>query len=73
MEGYEHDRKPTFTARICLHKLVLRASLGELRRKACQLRQDLVDQANFRGKIVLVDMKGEEASNVAYANKSTDR
>lgn len=48
----------TFTTRISLHELFLRASLGKLRRKTCQLRKDFVDKANFRSKIVLVKMQG---------------
>ena len=44
----------TFTASIGLDKFVLGASFVEFRRQPGQLRQYLIDQANFRGQLVFV-------------------
>ena len=46
----------TFSTGVRLHELVLRACFGEFRGKPGQLRQDFVDETNFRGEVVLVDM-----------------
>jgi len=55
----------TFSAGVCLHEFVLGASFGELRRKSSELGQDLVDQADFGGKAVLMSVEGQKASYVA--------
>lgn len=55
----------TFSAGVCLHEFVLGASFGKLRRKSSELGQDLVDQANFGGKAVLMNVEGQKASYVA--------
>ena len=57
-ESFGYDRRLTFTARISLHEFVLGASFRELRRKTCQLRQDLVNKANLGGKTILMKMEG---------------
>jgi hypothetical protein len=51
---------------VCLHELVLRACFGELGRQPRKLRKDFVDEAHFGGKIVPMDMQGQESADVAY-------
>ena len=56
----------TSLAGVSLHELALRARLGELGRQPRQLWQHLVDEAHVGRKVVLVDVEGEEAADVAH-------
>ena len=62
------QEKRTLACRIRLHELVRRAGFRELRGEPCQLRQDLVHQPDLAGEVVLVDVQGEKAADVACAN-----
>lgn len=63
----------TFSAGICLHELRTGASLIKFGGQPCQLGQNLVDDADLGCQIVLVDVEGQEASNVAQASDDEDR
>lgn len=55
----------TFFAGVGLHELVLRTGFLEFWRQPCQLWEDFVNQSHFGREIVLVDVEGEEAADVA--------
>ena len=56
----------TFTTSIGLYELVLRACLFKLGGQPSQLWKHLVDYADFRSKIVLVNVKRQMATDEAY-------
>lgn len=63
----------TFSAGVGLHELVASTGIVKLGGQPCQLRQDLVNNANLGSQIVLVDMEGEEASDIAQPSNNQDR
>jgi hypothetical protein len=56
----------TFTAGIRLHELFLGASFLELGGQPRQLWENLVDQTDLGGQIVLVDIESQMAADEAY-------
>lgn len=66
-------KRRTRSAGVGLDKLVLGAGLGELGPQPGELGQDLVDYTDFGGEVVLVDVEGEEAANVAQPPDDEDR
>ena len=54
-KGIGGSRRTLF-AGVGLHELVLRTGLLEFGRQPCQLREDLVNQSDFGGEVVLVDV-----------------
>lgn len=66
--------RPLFTwfAGIGLHKVALGASLGEFRSQPGKLGQHLVNESHLGRKVVLVDMLGEEAADIAQASNYED-
>ena len=50
---------------IGLHELRGVTCFAEFRGKAGKLWQYLVDQTNFRGQLIIMDVEGKEATNVA--------
>lgn len=57
----------TRLASVGLHELALGASFRKLWCQPGELGQYLVDKTDFGGKIVLVDVLGEEAADIAQA------
>lgn len=57
----------TLSAGIGLHELVLRARIVELGGQPGELGEDLVDDADLGGELVLVDVEGQEASDIPQA------
>lgn len=55
----------TWFAGIGLHKLALGASLREFRCQPGKLGQHLVNESHLGRKVVLVNVLGEEAANIA--------
>ena len=53
------------TRGIRLHELGGVTCFAELRGKTGELGQHFVDQTNFRGELIVMDVKGKEATNVA--------
>jgi hypothetical protein len=62
----------TWFAGIGLHEVALGASLGELRSQPSKLGQHLVNEAYLGCKLVLVNVLGEEAADVAQASNNED-
>lgn len=60
-----HGSRRTLFAGVGLHELILRTGLLEFRGQPCQLWQNLVDESDFGREVVLVDVQGEEAADVA--------
>ena len=56
LRGRPKEGRPTFTASISLHELILRTCFGELGSQPSKLWKDLIDQAHFRSKLVLVNI-----------------
>lgn len=63
----------TRSTRISLDETFLRTSLAELGGEPCELWQNFVDDAQVRGEVVLVNVKGEEAAYVAETSNDQDR
>jgi hypothetical protein len=57
-------RKHTLTAGIRLYKSIFGTGFLELRRQPSQLGQHFVDDPNFGGQIVLMDIFRDEAANI---------
>lgn len=62
----------TWFAGISLHKLALGASLGEFRCQPGKLGQHLVNKSHVGRKVVLVNVLGEEAADIAQASNNED-
>lgn len=62
----------TWFAGIGLHKVALGASLGEFRSQPGKLGQHLVNESHLGRKLVLVNMLGEEAANIAQPSNNED-
>lgn len=63
----------TFSAGVGLHELVTSTGLVKFRGQPCQLRQHLIDDADFGCQTILVDVKGEEPSYVSQPSDDEDR
>ena len=50
--------RPTLSAGISLHEFILRTCFGELGGQPGKLRQNFINEAHFRSKLVLVDVEG---------------
>lgn len=70
--GTGRESRHTLFAGIRLHELVRRTGLLEFRRQPCQLREDFVDESHFGRQLVLVDVEGEEAADVAWKEIRVD-
>lgn len=62
----------TWFAGIGLHKVALGASLGEFRSQPGKLGQHLVNKSHLGRKVVLVNVLGEEAADIAQASNNED-
>lgn len=62
----------TFSTCISLHKLVRGAGILELGWEPCELRKHLVDDSHLGSKVIIVDVKGEEAADIAQASNNKD-
>lgn len=62
----------TWFAGIGLHKVALGARLGELRSQPGKLGQHLVNESHLGRKVVLVNVLGEEAADIAQASNNED-
>ena len=57
--------EPTFAGGVCLEELVPGAGVFELEAESRELGQLLVDEADFGGELLLVNVQGEEAADVS--------
>ena len=60
----------TFSTGIRLDELFLGTGFFEFGGQPGQLRQDLIDQTNFRGKVVLVEVQGKVAADESWMSQS---